>query len=77
MHFTPDPKQFASTYISNYAEAFRDFQTKGYGRKMHYMELVDFDNDVLREIEIITRTTRMEPGDINSRYNSNGKNEPN
>ena len=77
MHFSPDPRQFASTYINNYVEAFRDFQTRGYGRKMHYMELVDFDNDVLREIENLTRTTRKEPGAISSQDNSNGKNEPN
>ena len=45
----PDPKKFARAYLLDYATAFNNFMTRGSGKGMRYMTLVDFDSEASKE----------------------------
>jgi len=49
MRFQPNPKLFAQRYNSNIDGALQTFRSRGYGKHMEYMQLVDFENDVYCE----------------------------
>ena len=60
IRFKPDKTRFAKMILPKQTEAFRAFQSNGYGRLMDYMSLVDFDNDVMREISRLRTETEQQ-----------------
>jgi hypothetical protein len=50
MDIKANPRQFAGCYPKGTAEAISNFRRHGQGKRMDYMPLVDFENDVYRFI---------------------------
>jgi len=50
MDIKANPRQFAGCYSKGTAEAIGNFRRYGQGKRMDYMPLVDFENDVYRFI---------------------------
>lgn len=55
MELTPNPRKFAQTHGTGTAEAIQRFRLHGQGKRMGYMPLVDFENDVYRFLQEMNR----------------------
>ena len=58
MDLRPNPRKFAHSYPTGTAEAIQRFRIHGQGKRMDYMPLVDFENDVYRALEELNAESR-------------------